>query len=77
MQRNILKKYSELIKEHNDTNPGDILTIKYSNNIPTVINSDNKVIYPNSIYALVHRIKRSRSTSTSKNSSQGKGSIIK
>ena len=70
MQRNIIKKYSELINEHNNKNPGDILSIKFSSNIRTVINSENKVIYPNSLYAPTPHRKRARSTSTPKNSPQ-------
>ena len=70
MQRNILKKYSELIKEHNTKNPNDLLSIKHLNNIPTVINSENKVIYPDSRYAPVSHPKKANNSSTPKNSTQ-------
>ena len=70
-----LKYYSELVNSHNVNNPENLLKIKYCNNIPTVIDSEEKVIYPNSIYAPVPRKKRSQSTSTpiSKNSTQSNG----
>ena len=56
MQRLILKKYNEIIKAHNEKNPSDILSIKYHSNIPTVINYDNEIIYPNSSYAPIRII---------------------
>ena len=73
MQRLVLKKYSEIIKDHNEKNPTDTLSIKYHNNIPTVINSDNEIIYPNSSYAPILNKKQSNSTSTpiSKNGPSG------
>ena len=78
MQRSIMKKYIEIVKEHNNKNPEDKLSIKFFKNIPTVINSKNVTIYPNSINTSVLNNRPTKRTSTpnSKNSPELENSVV-
>ena len=53
MQQSIMKKFIKLVKENNEKNLSDKLSIKCFNNISTVINYNKERIYQNYIYAYI------------------------
>ena len=46
MQRKILSAYNNVVKEHNQKFPNDLIKIIYVNNVWKIVNSKNYIIYP-------------------------------